>query len=95
MPTNTTAHEVLLEIVNDTDAPVWLSKGNVTTTLDRNECLAMVLTAGTTYHYTIGQHAQRTQIMIKSWQNIHEKASRFLNDELTRASPNCRSAEER
>ncbi|KAI3622375.1 hypothetical protein WG66_015397 [Moniliophthora roreri] len=91
MPIDTTASEVIFEIVNDTDEPVRLFKGSVTTTLDKDDCLAIVLMAGTTYHYTIAQRTRTTQIMVKSWQDIRCKVSIFT--ELMEVPLACRPPE--
>jgi hypothetical protein len=84
MPTSTLPFEVLFEFTNDTTDAATLqltrgddefSSGGAMILLHGRESVSLVLNAGSTYHYTLKQHARKARI---SW--VHQRLIIFANN---------------
>ncbi|KAK7064147.1 hypothetical protein R3P38DRAFT_27208 [Favolaschia claudopus] len=78
MPVNTVAYEILFEFTNDTQDVVHLTgPSGRSAPLERGQDIALVLTAGETYQYTLRQLSQprKAQLSVRAWNDIHCRAS--------------------
>ncbi|KAJ7070945.1 hypothetical protein C8F01DRAFT_405068 [Mycena amicta] len=79
MPTNTVPYEILLKIQNDTPDTIQIICYPVGTHVfvESNQDIALVLTAGLTYQYTLKQLSpqRKAQLSVRAWDDLHCRAS--------------------
>ncbi|KAF7320426.1 hypothetical protein MKEN_00827400 [Mycena kentingensis (nom. inval.)] len=75
MPASTLPYEIVLTVLNDTSDTIQLisASSQAGVYLEASDHVSLVLTAGSTYRYTLKQFSpnRKAQMSVRAWNDLH------------------------